>query len=152
VELLGAQRDRKAEVFPVSNNDTAVAQRRLEDKQPEEKTNMDCLGRQTFGCCRTHQQNGLVKETNVTLFAKIRCFLIRSGLSIVFWEKDTTRKRIQLKRDKSEQDRIKTRQKREAWRSPEKSRVVSVDRARKTEKNAKRMVKNANTVEKLLKL
>ncbi|GKC72261.1 hypothetical protein Tco_1118144 [Tanacetum coccineum] len=27
----------------VSNDDTAVAQRRLEDKQPEEKTNMDCL-------------------------------------------------------------------------------------------------------------
>ncbi|GKE27239.1 hypothetical protein Tco_1442623, partial [Tanacetum coccineum] len=36
-------RDRKAEVFKVCNNDTAVAQRRLEDKQPEEKTNMDCL-------------------------------------------------------------------------------------------------------------
>nr|GFB37226.1 reverse transcriptase domain-containing protein [Tanacetum cinerariifolium] len=59
-------------------------------------------------------------------------------------------KRIQLKRDKSEQNRIKTRQKREAWRSPEESRVVSVDRARKTEENAKRMVENANTVEKLL--
>ncbi|GJX11072.1 hypothetical protein Tco_0200931 [Tanacetum coccineum] len=36
-------RDRKAEVFQVSNDDTAVAQRRLEDKQPEEKTNTDCL-------------------------------------------------------------------------------------------------------------
>ncbi|GJV05181.1 hypothetical protein Tco_1338750 [Tanacetum coccineum] len=43
VELQGAQGDRKAEVFQVSNDDTAVAQRRLEDKQPEEKTNMDCL-------------------------------------------------------------------------------------------------------------
>ncbi|GJS09265.1 hypothetical protein Tco_0366061 [Tanacetum coccineum] len=43
VELQGAQRDRKAEVFQVSNDDTAVAQRRLEDKQLEEKTNMDCL-------------------------------------------------------------------------------------------------------------
>nr|GFA57440.1 zinc finger, CCHC-type [Tanacetum cinerariifolium] len=89
VELQGAQGDRKAEVFYVSNDDTAVAQRRLEDKQPEEKTNIDCLvkeqekeyqtgwktktgnilvsfnqreewGRQTFGCCRTQQQNGLV--------------------------------------------------------------------------------------------
>nr|GEX36765.1 hypothetical protein [Tanacetum cinerariifolium] len=50
-------------------------------------------------------------------------------------------KRIQLKRDKSEQNRIKTRQKREAWRSPEESKAVSVDRARKTEENAKRMVK-----------
>ncbi|GJR10883.1 hypothetical protein Tco_0793535 [Tanacetum coccineum] len=35
--------DREAEVFQVSNDDTAVAQRRLEDKQPEEKTNTDCL-------------------------------------------------------------------------------------------------------------
>ncbi|GJV91428.1 hypothetical protein Tco_1539241 [Tanacetum coccineum] len=43
VELQGAQRDREAEVFQVSNDDTAVAQRRLEDKQPEEKTNTDCL-------------------------------------------------------------------------------------------------------------
>ncbi|GJW58019.1 hypothetical protein Tco_0104750 [Tanacetum coccineum] len=43
VELQGAQGDREAEVFQVSNDDTAVAQRRLEDKQPEEKTNTDCL-------------------------------------------------------------------------------------------------------------
>nr|GEZ69299.1 retrovirus-related Pol polyprotein from transposon TNT 1-94 [Tanacetum cinerariifolium] len=39
----GAQGDREAEVFQVSNDDTAVAQRRLEDKQPKEKTNTDCL-------------------------------------------------------------------------------------------------------------
>ncbi|GKC02011.1 hypothetical protein Tco_0993621 [Tanacetum coccineum] len=39
----GAQGDCEAEVFQVSNDDTAVAQRRLEDKQPEEKTNTDCL-------------------------------------------------------------------------------------------------------------
>ncbi|GJZ00342.1 hypothetical protein Tco_0517771 [Tanacetum coccineum] len=43
VELQGAQGDREAEVFQVSNDDTAVAERRLEDKQPEEKTNTDCL-------------------------------------------------------------------------------------------------------------
>ncbi|GKC19301.1 zinc finger, CCHC-type containing protein [Tanacetum coccineum] len=43
VELQGAQGDREAEVFQVSNDDTAVAQRRLEDKQPEEKTNRDRL-------------------------------------------------------------------------------------------------------------
>nr|GEU41311.1 zinc finger, CCHC-type [Tanacetum cinerariifolium] len=43
VELQGAQGDREAEVFQVSNDDTAVAQRRLKDKQPEEKTNTDCL-------------------------------------------------------------------------------------------------------------
>ncbi|GKG32101.1 hypothetical protein Tco_0427051, partial [Tanacetum coccineum] len=57
----GAQGDREAEVFQVSNDDTAVAQRRLKDNQPKEKTNTDCLvyttmyeewGRQTFGCCR----------------------------------------------------------------------------------------------------
>ncbi|GJS21520.1 hypothetical protein Tco_0450152 [Tanacetum coccineum] len=39
----GAQGDREAEVFQVSNDDTAVAQRRLEDKQLEENTNTDCL-------------------------------------------------------------------------------------------------------------
>nr|GEV11071.1 hypothetical protein [Tanacetum cinerariifolium] len=44
VELQGAQWDREAEVFQVSNDDTAVTQRWLEDKQPEEKINMDCLG------------------------------------------------------------------------------------------------------------
>ncbi|GJS63280.1 hypothetical protein Tco_0677844 [Tanacetum coccineum] len=43
VELQGAQGDREAEVFQVSNDDAAVAQRWLKDKQPEEKTNMDCL-------------------------------------------------------------------------------------------------------------
>ncbi|GKC60326.1 hypothetical protein Tco_1087924, partial [Tanacetum coccineum] len=105
VELQGAQGDREAEVFQVSNDDTAVAQRRLEDKQPEEKTNTDCLvkeqkkGYQTgwkiktgnildscnqrstqqcmksgvakhLGVAGIQQQNGLVDETNVTLFAK----------------------------------------------------------------------------------
>ncbi|GKC98786.1 hypothetical protein Tco_1169061 [Tanacetum coccineum] len=39
----GAQGDHEAEVFQVSNDNTAVAQRRLEDKQLEEKTNTDCL-------------------------------------------------------------------------------------------------------------
>nr|GEX15742.1 zinc finger, CCHC-type [Tanacetum cinerariifolium] len=107
-ELLhkGAQRDRKAEVFQVSNDDTALAQRRLKDKQPEEKTNTDCLvkeqekeyqtgrkiktdnvfyscnERSTQQCVKSEvakylgvagiqQQNGLVDETNVTLFAKL---------------------------------------------------------------------------------
>ncbi|GKF10730.1 hypothetical protein Tco_0048656, partial [Tanacetum coccineum] len=62
VELQGAQGDREAEVFQVSNDDAAVTQRRLEDKQPEEKTNTDCLG----GTSR------------------------RSGLSKVLWADDTT--------------------------------------------------------------
>ncbi|GJW76286.1 hypothetical protein Tco_0137968, partial [Tanacetum coccineum] len=43
VELQGAQGDREAEVFQVSNDDAVVAQRRLKDKQPEEKTNTNCL-------------------------------------------------------------------------------------------------------------
>ncbi|GJX39804.1 hypothetical protein Tco_0253107 [Tanacetum coccineum] len=36
VELQGAHGDREAEVFQVSNDDTAVAQRWLEDKQPKD--------------------------------------------------------------------------------------------------------------------
>ncbi|GJS38455.1 hypothetical protein Tco_0563498 [Tanacetum coccineum] len=43
LELLGAQVNREAEVFQVSNDDVAMAQRRLEDKQLKEKTNTDCL-------------------------------------------------------------------------------------------------------------
>ncbi|GJZ03938.1 retrovirus-related pol polyprotein from transposon TNT 1-94 [Tanacetum coccineum] len=43
VKLQGAQGDHEAEVFQVSNDDAAVAQRPLEDKQPEENTNTDCL-------------------------------------------------------------------------------------------------------------
>ncbi|GJY53337.1 retrovirus-related pol polyprotein from transposon TNT 1-94 [Tanacetum coccineum] len=41
--IKGAQGNREAEVFQVSNDDAAVAQRRLKDKQLEEKTNTDCL-------------------------------------------------------------------------------------------------------------
>ncbi|GJR76540.1 hypothetical protein Tco_0088905 [Tanacetum coccineum] len=37
------QGNREAEVFHVSNDDAAVAKRRLEDKQLEEKTYTDCL-------------------------------------------------------------------------------------------------------------
>nr|GEW34959.1 retrotransposon protein, putative, Ty1-copia subclass [Tanacetum cinerariifolium] len=72
VELQGAQGGREAEVFQVSNDDTAVAQRRLEYKQPEEKTNTDCLSgvAKHLGVAVIQQQNGLVKETNVTLLAK----------------------------------------------------------------------------------
>nr|GEY67078.1 zinc finger, CCHC-type [Tanacetum cinerariifolium]GEY75628.1 zinc finger, CCHC-type [Tanacetum cinerariifolium] len=43
VELKGAQGNREAEIFQVSNDDAAVAQRRLGDKQLEEKKNTDCL-------------------------------------------------------------------------------------------------------------
>ncbi|GJV67691.1 hypothetical protein Tco_1483200 [Tanacetum coccineum] len=43
VELQGAQWDHEAEFFQVSNDDAVVSQRRLKDKQHEEKTNTDCL-------------------------------------------------------------------------------------------------------------
>ncbi|GKG29035.1 hypothetical protein Tco_0416400, partial [Tanacetum coccineum] len=41
--MQGAQGNREAEVFQVSNDDAAVAQRRFKDKQLEEKTNTNCL-------------------------------------------------------------------------------------------------------------
>nr|GEX11927.1 zinc finger, CCHC-type [Tanacetum cinerariifolium] len=86
VELQGAQGDREAEGFHVSNDDTAVAQRRLDDKQPKEKTNTDCLSgvAKHLGVAGIHQENGFIDETNVILFAKY-------GLSKVFWAEDTTR-------------------------------------------------------------
>nr|GEX09896.1 zinc finger, CCHC-type [Tanacetum cinerariifolium] len=93
VELHGAQGDHEVEVFQVSNNDTAVAQRQLKDKQPEEKTNTDCLSRvaKNLGVATIQQQHRFVDETNVTLFAKVLYFLIQSGLSKIFWAEDTTR-------------------------------------------------------------
>nr|GEX11029.1 ribonuclease H-like domain-containing protein [Tanacetum cinerariifolium] len=49
------------------------------------------------------------------------------------------------------QNRIKTGQKREAWRSQEMPEAVTVDRGRKSEENKKRMNVNANTSKKLFK-
>ncbi|GJR70579.1 zinc finger, CCHC-type containing protein [Tanacetum coccineum] len=43
-----------------------------------------------LGVAGIQQQNRLVNDTNMTLFAKVRCFLIQSGLSKVFWAEDTT--------------------------------------------------------------
>nr|GEY28640.1 hypothetical protein [Tanacetum cinerariifolium] len=71
----------------------------LKDEQPEENTNTDCLVKEQENEYQTgwkiktgiQQHNGLVDDTNVTLFAKVYCFLIRSGLSKVFWAEDTTR-------------------------------------------------------------
>nr|GEY13719.1 retrovirus-related Pol polyprotein from transposon TNT 1-94 [Tanacetum cinerariifolium] len=50
---------------------------------------------------KTQQQNELVDETNVTLFANVRCFLIQSGLSKVFWVEDTTRSTYLVNRSPS---------------------------------------------------
>nr|GEZ52275.1 hypothetical protein [Tanacetum cinerariifolium] len=56
--------------------------------------------------------------------------------------------KVKNKREKdkigSKPDQIKKKQ--EAWRSPEKSKAVSVGRARKTEQNTKRRAQNAHTV------
>nr|GFA02467.1 hypothetical protein [Tanacetum cinerariifolium] len=54
-------------------------------------------------------------------------------------------------RNKREKDKIGTKpdqikKKQEAWQRQEKVKAVTVDKGRKTEQNAKRMVKNANTV------
>ncbi|GJZ53201.1 retrovirus-related pol polyprotein from transposon TNT 1-94, partial [Tanacetum coccineum] len=46
VKLHGAQGNHEAEGFQVSNDDAAVAQRWLEDKKLEEKTNIDCSVRE----------------------------------------------------------------------------------------------------------
>ncbi|GJY64077.1 hypothetical protein Tco_0465537 [Tanacetum coccineum] len=54
-----------------------------------------------LGVAGIQQQNGLVDETNVTLFVKVRCFLIQSGLSKVFWAKDTTRSTYLVNRSPS---------------------------------------------------
>ncbi|GJU67048.1 hypothetical protein Tco_1253307 [Tanacetum coccineum] len=43
VELQGAQENREAEIFRVSNDDAAVAQRWLKDKRLKKNTNTDCL-------------------------------------------------------------------------------------------------------------
>nr|GEX99266.1 zinc finger, CCHC-type [Tanacetum cinerariifolium] len=109
VELQGAQGDHEAEVFQVSNDDTAVAQRRLEDKQPKEKTNTDCL-RSTQQCMKSEaakhlgvagikQQSGLVDETNVTLFAKVKCIFLGYHKSIVgnkLWRLDDVTSKVVL--------------------------------------------------------
>ncbi|GKG39332.1 hypothetical protein Tco_0463477, partial [Tanacetum coccineum] len=65
MERKGAQRDRKAEVFQVSNDDTVVAQRRLEDKQPKEKTNTDCLVKEQK---KEYQTGWKIKMGNVLDF------------------------------------------------------------------------------------
>ncbi|GKA17208.1 zinc finger, CCHC-type containing protein [Tanacetum coccineum] len=120
-----------------SNDDTAVAQRQLEDKQPEEKTNMDCLvkeqkkeyqtgwkiktgnvldsynQRSTQQCTKSgvakhlgvaviQQHNGLVKETNMTLLAKVKCIFLgyRKGiLGNKLWRLDDIISKVVLYRN-----------------------------------------------------
>nr|GEV68562.1 hypothetical protein [Tanacetum cinerariifolium] len=54
-------------------------------------------------------------------------------------------------RPKKGQNRIKTGQKRKAWRRQEKSKAVTVDKERKTEENTKRKARIANSYKVLLK-
>nr|GEV52076.1 zinc finger, CCHC-type [Tanacetum cinerariifolium] len=104
-KLGGSSRDREAEVFQVSNDDTTVAQRRLEDKQPKEKTNIDCLVKEQERNTRLggrSRRNGLVKETNVTLLAKVKCIFLGYRKSIVgnkLWRLDDVTSKVVLYRN-----------------------------------------------------
>ncbi|GJR71571.1 zinc finger, CCHC-type containing protein [Tanacetum coccineum] len=88
VELQGAQGDHEAEVFQVSNDDAAVAQRRLEDKQLEEKTNTDCLWKEesegvcerikVIKGCRVMMTRIRKKNCVYTLEAKVMTFSVQN--------------------------------------------------------------------------
>nr|GEZ43347.1 hypothetical protein [Tanacetum cinerariifolium] len=67
VELQGAQVDREAEVFQVSNDDTAVVYTTMYESGVAKE----------LGVAGIQQQNGLVDETNVTLFAKTLVDMLR---------------------------------------------------------------------------
>ncbi|GKA91517.1 zinc finger, CCHC-type containing protein [Tanacetum coccineum] len=110
VELQGAHGGREAEVFQVSNDDTAVAQRWLEASNLKRRQTRTAWSTQQcmksgvakhLGVAGIQQQNGLVDEINVTLFAKVSCFLIQSGMSKVFWAEDTTRSTYLVNRSPS---------------------------------------------------
>ncbi|GKA23146.1 hypothetical protein Tco_0709108 [Tanacetum coccineum] len=62
VKPRGAQENHEAEIFQVSNDDTAVALRWLEDKQPEEKTNTNCLVKE-----RENVHLGIKVGANITV-------------------------------------------------------------------------------------
>ncbi|GJS39353.1 hypothetical protein Tco_0564396 [Tanacetum coccineum] len=78
----------KTGVHGVSNDDTAVAKRRLKDKQPKEKTNTDCLVKEQE---KEYQNGWKIKTDNV-----LDSF---SNRSIQQW--DTTRSTYLVKRSPS---------------------------------------------------
>ncbi|GJW58978.1 hypothetical protein Tco_0105709 [Tanacetum coccineum] len=99
----------KMRFFRLVTIDTAVAQKRLKDKQPEEKTNTDCLRSKQqcmksgvakhLGVTGIQQQNGLVDEINVTLFAKVKCIFLGYHKSIVgnkLWRLDGVTSKVVL--------------------------------------------------------
>nr|GEW66016.1 zinc finger, CCHC-type [Tanacetum cinerariifolium] len=88
VELKGAraQRDREAKFFQVSNDDTTVAQRRLEHKQLEEKTNTDYLVKNQE---KEYQTGWKIKTGNVLDFCNQRStYLMNRSPSLAIGFKD----------------------------------------------------------------
>ncbi|GJW94513.1 zinc finger, CCHC-type containing protein [Tanacetum coccineum] len=96
VELHGAQGDGKAEVFQQEKEYQTgwkIKTGNVLDSCNQMFT-QQCMNSgvaKHLGVAGIQQQNGLVDETNATLFTKVRCFLIQSGVSKVFWAEDTTR-------------------------------------------------------------
>nr|GEU77317.1 transmembrane 9 superfamily member 1 [Tanacetum cinerariifolium] len=85
-------------------------------------------------------------EATTALFYSISS--TQPGLAGINLGKFLIKSVIYLVRNKREKDKIKTKpdKKREAWRSREKSKAVSVNKGRKTEQNVKRKAENANTI------
>nr|GEV20688.1 zinc finger, CCHC-type [Tanacetum cinerariifolium] len=99
VKLQRAQGDHEAKVFQVSNDDTAVAQRRLEDKQPEEKTNMDWWKIKTgnvLNSCNQSIKQGMLEPV------KVKCIFLGYYKSIVgnkLWKLDDVTSKVVLYRN-----------------------------------------------------
>ncbi|GKF17832.1 zinc finger, CCHC-type containing protein, partial [Tanacetum coccineum] len=94
VELQGAQGDHEAEVFQEKEYQTwwKIKTGNVLDSC-NQKSTQQCTKSgvaKHLGVAGLQQQNGLVEETNLTLLAKVSCFLIQSGLSKALWAEDTT--------------------------------------------------------------
>ncbi|GKE44659.1 hypothetical protein Tco_1471943, partial [Tanacetum coccineum] len=77
VELQGAQGNRETEDFRVSNDDVVVAQRRLEDKQLEERTNTDCLVKEQEKGNVAGRKKRRSKEAKLRNLLKYKAWLTR---------------------------------------------------------------------------
>ncbi|GJY62225.1 zinc finger, CCHC-type containing protein [Tanacetum coccineum] len=113
VELQGDQGNREAKIFQHEMNNEfgwKIETGNVLDSCNQRST-QECMKSgvaKHLGVARIQQQNGLVDETNVTLFAKVRCFLIQSGLSKVFWADDTTMSTYLVNRPPSSAIEFKT--------------------------------------------
>ncbi|GJW01534.1 hypothetical protein Tco_1556785 [Tanacetum coccineum] len=78
--------------YKVSNDDTAVVQRRLKDKQPEEKTNTDCLVKEQEKVNLGIKVGVIITVTGVPGQEGVEGKYVRSGcttaLNVVPWETD----------------------------------------------------------------